>query len=87
LATAPKLNPPAGMPPTPPGSTVSVIRSRIRSSAATAATPSGMPIPRFTTAFVDRNIAARRAITLRASRGIGASPVLGAVISPVYAGL
>ena len=28
-------------------------------------------------------IAARRAITVRASRGIGVSPVLGAVISPV----
>ena len=37
------------MPPITPGSAVSVIRSMMRSSAATAATPSGMPMPRFTT--------------------------------------
>ena len=37
------------MPPITPGSAVSVIRSMTCSSFATAATPSGMPMPRLTT--------------------------------------
>ena len=60
------------MPPTMPGSAVRVTCRSTRSSAATAATPSGMPIPRFTTPPSGSSIAARRAITLRSSSGKGA---------------
>ena len=87
FATAPKFRPPAGMPPMPPGSTVSVIRSRTFSSLATEAIPSGMPMPRLTTALILRNMAARRAITFRAVSGIGTRLVRGTLISPVKAGL
>src|SRR6266566_3205912 len=83
LTTAPKLRPPAGIPPMPPGSTVSVIRSRMFSSLATAATPSGMPMPRFTTALIFRNIAARLAMTLRMLRGRGVMLPVEILISPV----
>ena len=46
MTPAPKSSPPCGMPPITPGSAVSVRWSRMRSSAATAATTSGTPIPR-----------------------------------------
>ena len=45
FVAAPKLRPPAGTPPIAPASTVSVIRSRMPSSWATVAMPSGMPDP------------------------------------------
>ena len=51
FTAAPKLRPDAGMPPTTPGSAVSVSRSMTFSSAATLETPSGMPMPRLTTLF------------------------------------
>ena len=57
-----------------PGSAVSVIRSAIFSSAATEATPSGIPKPRFTTLFGRSSMAARRAMILRAFSGIGVRP-------------
>ena len=70
-----------------PASTVSVIRSRIPSSSATAAMPSGIPMPRFTIELIFSSIAARRAITLRASSAVlpGASDTTRT--SPAYAGL
>ena len=87
LVAAPKSPPPAGMPPMAPGSAVSVIRSAIFSSAATEATPSGMPKPRFTTLFGRSSMAARRAMILRALSGIGASDVSGTRTSAAKAGL
>ena len=54
LIAAPKLRPEAGTPPITPGSAVSVSRSVTPSSAATAAMPSGMPMPRLTTAFASQ---------------------------------
>src|SRR5664280_3878239 len=65
---APKLSPPAGIPPMPPASTVRVTRCRMPSSLATEAMPSGIPIPRLTTELGLRNIAALRAMTLRGVR-------------------
>ena len=59
------------MPPTTPGSVVIVRRSMIFSSAATLATPSGIPMPRFTTLFGRSSSAARRAMTLRSDIGMG----------------
>jgi len=70
-----------------PGSAVSVIRSAIFSSAATDATPSGMPTPRFTTLFARSSMAARRAMILRSLIGIGASDVSGTRTSAAKAGL
>ncbi len=67
----------------PPGSTVNVIMSRRFSSLATEATPSGMPMPRFTTALLFRNIAARLAMTLRVLRGRGLMESVEILISPV----
>ena len=61
LIAAPKFAPPAGIPPITPGSAVKVIKSVHFSSAATAATPSGMPTPRLTTLLGRNSIAARRA--------------------------
>ncbi len=59
------------------------MRSRMSSSLATEATPSGIPIPRFTTAFIRKNIAARRATSLRSFRGMGAMLPEETFISPV----
>ena len=87
LVAAPKLSPEAGMPPITPGSAVSVTRSITRSSAATAATPSGMPMPRLTTALALSSSAARRAMILRSLISIGAIEVIGTRISPANAGL
>ncbi len=75
------------MPPTTPGSAVSVMRSITFSSAATLATPSGMPMPRLTTALGLSSSAARRAMILRSERSIGLSPLIGTRISPANAGL
>ncbi len=52
------------------------------SSWATDATPSGIPIPRFTIEFMRSDIAARRAITLRGVSGRGSNSESGMVISP-----
>ena len=75
------------MPPITPGSAVSVRRSNTFSSATTSATPSGMPMPRLTTALRVSSSAARRAITLRAPSGSGASVLIGTRISPANAAL
>ncbi len=75
------------MPPTTPGSAVRVRRSTTRSSAATAAMPSGMPMPRLTTAFACNSIAARRAMIFRALIAMGRSESCGTRISPAKAGL
>jgi len=83
FATAPNERPPAGIPPYPPGSTVSVIKSSMASSLATEATPSGTPIPRFTMAFIFRNIAARRAMAFRSLNGMGAMVLAETFTSPV----
>ena len=83
LIAAPKLRPPAGMPPITPGSAVSVSRSMIFSSLATLATPSGMPMPRLTTLLAASSSAARRAMTLRSFSAIGATPLVGTRISPL----
>ena len=53
------------------------------SSLATAATPSGMPMPRLTTLFGSSSSAARRAITLRSLIGIGGIEPSGARVSPL----
>ncbi|OPZ54238.1 MAG: hypothetical protein BWY91_01691 [bacterium ADurb.BinA028] len=71
LSAAPKSPPEAGIPPTIPGSVVRVIRSMTCSSAATVDTPSGIPIPRFTTPPSGNSMAARRAAILRSFIGIG----------------
>ena len=77
----------AGMPPITPGSAVSVMRSMIRSSLATAAMPSGMPIPRLTTLLGFSSNAARRAMILRSLIGIGGNEPARTRISLEYAGL
>ncbi|OQC03592.1 MAG: hypothetical protein BWX79_02611 [Alphaproteobacteria bacterium ADurb.Bin100] len=87
FTAAPKFSPPAGMPPTTPGSAVSVTRSMMRSSAATLATPSGMPMPRFTTWCGRSSRAARRAMILRSDRPIGSTLSMGTRISAENAGL
>ena len=87
LEAAPKFRPPAGMPPITPGSVVIVNRSRIRSSVAMAATPSGMPIPRLTTALGESSSAARRAMTLRSDIVISGIAETGTRISPENAAL
>ena len=53
------------------------------SSLATEATPSGTPMPRLTTAFIFRNIAARLAMTLRSFRGMGGMLLVETFTSPV----
>ena len=70
-----------------PGSAVSVIRSLIFSSAATAATPSGIPTPRLTTLFGLSSIAARRAMILRSLISSGFSEVSGTRTSEENAAL
>jgi hypothetical protein len=70
-----------------PGSAVSVSSSNTFSSAATSATPSGMPMPRLTTAFLFSSSAARRAITLRAPSASGAKLLIGTRSSPANAAL
>lgn len=87
LVAAPKFRPPAGMPPITPGSAVSVTRSSSFSSAATAATPSGMPMPRLTTLFGRSSINARRAMILRSDSGIGTTADKGTRTSPAKAAL
>ena len=82
FTAAPKSIPPAGIPPITPGSAVKVSRSMIDSSAATAATPSGMPMPRFTTTLGRSAMAARRAMILRSDIGSEATLVAGTRISP-----
>ncbi len=57
----------------PPSSVVRVIMSATPSWPATMATPSGTPIPRFTTMFGRNSIAARRAMNRRLSRGSSGS--------------
>lgn len=83
LAAPPNWVPPLGTPPTLPASTVSVISWEMPSSAATRATRSGIPTPKFTTAPGRSSMAARRAMTFRASSGSGASASAGARNSPV----
>src|SRR5208337_4902741 len=56
---------PAGIPPTTPGSAVSVSSSIIFSSLATFATPSGHPMPRFTMSLALSSRADRRAMIFR----------------------
>ncbi len=85
LVAAPKLRPEAGTPPITPGSAVMVMRSMTRSSAATAAMPSGMPMPRLTTALASSSSAARRAMILRSSISSGLSVFMGTRISPAKA--
>ena len=87
FTAAPKLRPPAGTPPMTPGSAVMVIRSMTFSSVATLAMPSGMPMPRLTTALARSSSAARRAMILRSSISIGAMPDMGTRSSPEKAGL
>ncbi len=87
LTAAPKLSPEAGMPPITPGSAVSVIRSTMPSSAATLATPSGMPMPRLTTLFGRNSSAARRAMILRSDIASVGTIEAGTRISPEKPGL
>ncbi|MET4823488.1 hypothetical protein ABH972_001077 [Bradyrhizobium ottawaense] len=77
----------AGMPPITPGSAVSVMRSMIRSSLATEAIPSGMPMPRLTTLLAFSSRAARRAMILRSLTGITGSDAARTRISLEKAGL
>ena len=49
--------------------------------------PSGIPIPRFTTELIFSSIAARRAITLRASSAVAPGASDTTRTSPAYAGL
>ena len=87
LVAAPKFSPPAGMPPITPGSVESVMRSSTRSSLATLAIPSGMPMPRFTTLLGFNSSAARRAMILRSLIPMGSRDVIGTRISPAKAAL
>ena len=77
--------PPAGTPPTAPTSVVSTMLSS-PSSAATEATPSGMPMPRLVTAQGVSSMAARRAMIFRAPIGSGDRAFRGVRISPEKAG-
>ena len=81
-----ELSPPAGTPPITPGSAVSVSKSAIFSSSATAATPSGMPMPRLTTLLASSSSAALLAMILRSLISIEAAELAGARISPLKAG-
>jgi len=87
FVAAPKFRPPAGSPPMTPGSAVSVRRSRMFSSFATLAMPSGMPMPRLTTLLALSSSAARRAMILRSFIGIGATDAIGTLISAAKAAL
>ena len=86
LVEAPKLVPPAGTPPIVPASVVSTMLS-IPSSAAIAATPSGIPIPRLTTASGVSSMAHLLAIILRLLSANGSSEPSGTLKSPLNAGL
>ena len=68
-----------------PTSVVSTMPSR-PSSAATAATPSGIPMPRLVTAWGTSSMAARRAMIFRSPMGRGARESRGTRISPEKAG-
>ena len=87
LTAAPKLRPPAGIPPITPGSAVRVSKSMMSSSAATADTPSGIPIPKLTTSFARNSRAALRAMILRISKAIACRLDVSARISPENTGL
>ncbi len=87
LVEAPKFKPLAGMPPIVPGSVVKQRSARMPSSFATPATPSGMPMPRLTMLPGLSSSAARRAMILRSSMGIGSTPCAGTLISLLKAGL
>ncbi len=66
-----------------PVSMVKVIMSKMFSSLAIEATPSGMPTPRLTMELILRNMVARLAMTLRTPKGMGWMVLLGTRISPV----
>ena len=87
FVAAPKFLPPEGMPPIEPVSAVRVRNSKIPSSLATLATPSGMPIPRLTTMFGRSSKAARRAMILRSSIASGSTLAVGTLNSQLKAGL
>ena len=70
-----------------PGSAVRVKSSLTFSSAATAATPSGIPIPRFTMAPARSSSAQRLAMIFRWSSIIGGAACGATLISPLNAGL
>jgi len=70
-----------------PGSAVMVSRSITFSSAATEAMPSGMPMPRLTTALALSSSAARRAMILRSLMPMGGIEDMGTRSSPENAGL
>ncbi|EXI67540.1 MAG: hypothetical protein AW08_01801 [Candidatus Accumulibacter adjunctus] len=70
------------MPPISPDSTVSVSRCEMRSSLATAATPSGMPTPRLMMPFGGSSKAARRAMILRSLSGVETMLAAGTRNSP-----
>ncbi len=74
------------MPPVTPLSMLSVSESATPSSAATDGMPAGTPMPRLVTAPGVTSMAARRAITLRSSSGIGARVSTGTRMSPHSAG-
>ncbi len=88
LTAAPKSSPLCGTPPIDArlGRQRHVARARF-SSFATAATPSGMPMPRLTTPPIGSSNAQRRAMILRSSSGIGSSMSSGTLSSPENAGL
>ena len=70
-----------------PGSAVSVTCCSRFSSLATAATASGMPMPRLTTPPIGSSIAQRRAMILRSSRAKGGMRSSGTRSWPEKAGL
>ena len=70
-----------------PGSTVSMIRSEIFSSAAMLPTLDARPTPRLTMARGVNSMAARRTTTFFSSSGIGGRLSSGTRISPESAGL
>src|SRR5215210_3951314 len=83
LSAAPKSSPPWGMPPIIPGSAVRVRYLSTCSSVATAATPSGIPMPRLTTPPSGSSKAHRRAMILRSSRGTGSTRSSGTLTARV----
>ncbi len=66
-----------------PGSVERVMRSEAPSSTATAAIPSGMPMPRFTTQFGLSSMAARRAMILRSVISMVSMDDMGTRSSPL----
>ena len=81
----PKLDPPRGIPPIRPLSTVSIIFSR-PSSAATEDTASGIPIPRFTTELSSSSRTALLAISFLSFRYRGLKPYLSDLYLPAIIG-